>query len=318
MDPNTTPLPQPEGITADVDAEGEPDDHDIASISDYPHSAYNYGTWTAADDRTLLTARASGQHWADLQRTHFPTKTANACRKRYERLVERRGVYDYDARRLERISKEYMTMRKEIWSGLAARVGEKWSVVEAQCMSAGLRTIQSNARSHTNRWRRETKMSQKASRVPPETSPSATGPVTTMGLISPVEDEFGAGLIPGLEEHGQHGLPAPLPPSRSAAETMPPPYLPAGGVPILAPPQRPQVSFAGYLNGKSTRQNTAKGTVAPTAYPEPQQMAPPPIPPPPMDLGWQHHGHGGYPGHSGQVWRDDGGMHRTTGKYPPR
>ncbi|KAK0711904.1 hypothetical protein B0H67DRAFT_442265, partial [Lasiosphaeris hirsuta] len=90
------------------------------------------GTWTAADDRTLLSARARGQHWADLQRAHFPSKTANACRKRYERLMERRGVYDYDARKLERIAKEYMTMRRQIWSGLAARVGEKWHVVEAQ------------------------------------------------------------------------------------------------------------------------------------------------------------------------------------------
>lgn len=132
MGPTHTAAENPDGLPGDIDAEGEPDDQDMTSMSDYPHSAYNYGTWTAADDRTLLTARASGQHWADLQRTHFPNKTANACRKRYERLVERRGVYDYDARRLERISKEYMAMRKEIWSGLAARVGEKWSVVEAQ------------------------------------------------------------------------------------------------------------------------------------------------------------------------------------------
>ncbi|KAK0639806.1 hypothetical protein B0T16DRAFT_302626, partial [Cercophora newfieldiana] len=111
------------------------------------------GTWTAEDDSALVAARSRGQHWADLQREHFPTKTANACRKRYERLMERRGVYDYDARKFERIAKEYMGMRKQIWSGLAARVGEKWPVVEAQCMSTGLRTIQSNARSYTNRWR---------------------------------------------------------------------------------------------------------------------------------------------------------------------
>jgi len=102
------------------------------AVREYPQSAYNYGTWTADDDRALVAARSRGQHWADLQRTYFPTKTANACRKRYERLMERRGVYDYDARKFERIAKEYMGMRKQIWSGLASRVGEKWPVVEAQ------------------------------------------------------------------------------------------------------------------------------------------------------------------------------------------
>jgi hypothetical protein len=104
---------------------------ETATRAEYPYSAYNHGTWTAADDHTLIQARSCGQNWADLQRTHFPAKTANACRKRYERLVERRGIYDYSARRLESVAGEYMTMRKEIWSGLAERVGMKWDVVEA-------------------------------------------------------------------------------------------------------------------------------------------------------------------------------------------
>ena len=133
---------------ADADASGDTDTEAVGGTQnqqqhqhhhvglplppEHPPSAYNYGTWTAADDRTLLAARARGQHWADLQRRHFPAKTANACRKRYERLMERRGAYDYDARRLERIAHEYMGIRKQMWSGLAARVGEKWNVVEEQ------------------------------------------------------------------------------------------------------------------------------------------------------------------------------------------
>jgi hypothetical protein len=46
--------------------------------------------------------------------------------------MERKGADDWDARKLERIAKEYMTMRKEIWQPLASRVGEKWNVVEAK------------------------------------------------------------------------------------------------------------------------------------------------------------------------------------------
>jgi hypothetical protein len=102
-----------------------------AALSEYPYSIYNHGTWTADDDRTLIQARTRGLNWADLQRTHFPSKTANACRKRYERLVERRGIHDYSGRRLEAVSNEYMNMRREIWSGLADRLGMKWEVVEA-------------------------------------------------------------------------------------------------------------------------------------------------------------------------------------------
>ena len=46
--------------------------------------------------------------------------------------MERRGQDDFDARRMERLAREYMGMRREIWQGLAARTGEKWNVVEAR------------------------------------------------------------------------------------------------------------------------------------------------------------------------------------------
>lgn len=115
-----------------------PDPLDNPDDAPPPASAYNYGTWTAADDRTLLAARARGQHWGELQGAHFPTKTANACRKRHERLMERRGGHDGgagtagDARRFEKIASEYMAMRREIWGGLAGRVQERWEFVERE------------------------------------------------------------------------------------------------------------------------------------------------------------------------------------------
>ena len=104
---------------------------EAATLADYPYSIYNHGTWTADDDTTLIQARTGGQNWADLQRTHFPSKTSNACRKRYERLVERRGIHDHGGRRVEMVASEYMNMRRETWSGLADRVGMRWEVVEA-------------------------------------------------------------------------------------------------------------------------------------------------------------------------------------------
>jgi hypothetical protein len=96
-----------------------------------PHRASS-GAWSPQDDKNLLAARQQGLNWAQIQSNYFPNKTPNACRKRHERLMERKGADDWDARKLERIAKEYMTMRKEIWQPLASRVGEKWNVVESK------------------------------------------------------------------------------------------------------------------------------------------------------------------------------------------
>jgi len=149
----------------DKDASTIPLDTEIGQIGgdefseevDDKEPKYNYGTWTPAEDSTLLKARASGRQWSDLQRTHFPDKTANACRKRHERLVERRGIRNFDSRRLGRVAKEYMALREQMWTPLAERVGERWQDVEAKCMSAGVRALQLQARSYTNRRRRESR-----------------------------------------------------------------------------------------------------------------------------------------------------------------
>lgn len=90
------------------------------------------GAWNPQDDQQLLTARMQGLNWNQIRDQYFQSKTPNACRKRHERLMERRGADDWDARKMQTLAKEYMSMRKEIWSGLAARTGEKWSVVEAK------------------------------------------------------------------------------------------------------------------------------------------------------------------------------------------
>ncbi|CAG7563327.1 unnamed protein product [Fusarium equiseti] len=113
------------------------------------------GAWGPQDDQQLLTARMQGLNWGQIQANYFPSKTPNACRKRHERLLERKGADDWDNLKLQRLAKEYMAMRKEIWSGLAARTGEKWNVVEAKCMSNGLKNLQSAARAAARRDRLE-------------------------------------------------------------------------------------------------------------------------------------------------------------------
>lgn len=101
------------------------------SVPPLQHRASS-GAWTPQDDQQLLTARSQGLNWGQIQMAYFPNKTPNACRKRHERLMERKGADDWDNRKFERLAKEYMNVRKEMWSILAARTGEKWGVVEAK------------------------------------------------------------------------------------------------------------------------------------------------------------------------------------------
>lgn len=97
-----------------------------------PAASRNAAIWSTADDEILLSARSSGLNWQPIASRHFPNKTANACRKRHERLVERRHVEDWDTHKLELLAREYLACRKEMWEILASRLGERWSVIEAK------------------------------------------------------------------------------------------------------------------------------------------------------------------------------------------
>lgn len=89
-------------------------------------------TWTAEEDQTLLNARASGMNWPPLAQRHFPTKTGNACRKRHERLIERRNAENWGGIKAETLARQYMIFRAEIWKPLADSLGEKWQVIEVK------------------------------------------------------------------------------------------------------------------------------------------------------------------------------------------
>ncbi|KAK8200925.1 hypothetical protein M8818_006244 [Zalaria obscura] len=118
-----------------------------ASSANQSSLSRNTAVWSSADDEILLSARASGMNWQPIASKNFPTRTANACRKRHERLMERRNVEDWDGEKLEMLGREYMEVRREMWGLLAARLGERWAVIEAKCMEKGLKNLQNAARS---------------------------------------------------------------------------------------------------------------------------------------------------------------------------
>ncbi len=138
-DPRPSPKPQPSGdstappVTAPCVRDViTPQENPPPQTFQHPtqHRA-SPGAWRIQDDNTLVAARASGQNWSQIEAQYFPNKTGNACRKRHERLMARRKAESLENRnKAQRICQEYMTMRKEIWASLAARTGEKWSIVE--------------------------------------------------------------------------------------------------------------------------------------------------------------------------------------------
>jgi hypothetical protein len=68
--------------------------------------------------------------WGAIHEKHFPSKTANACRKRYERLMLKRRGNDWDEDRNARLAMAYKDMREQTWSPLAEHLGERWEHVE--------------------------------------------------------------------------------------------------------------------------------------------------------------------------------------------
>lgn len=111
--------------------------------------------WNTTDDNQLMHARQKGLNWQPIASTYFPNKTPNACRKRHERLMEKRNSADtWDGGKIEQLAKAYTEVREEMWGLLAKRVDEKWQDVERKCMEKGLKTLLNVSRTVARREQR--------------------------------------------------------------------------------------------------------------------------------------------------------------------
>ena len=109
----------------------------MASHHPSPHTAtpdrHAAQSWTPENDELLMGARQKGLNWQPIASKYFPEKTSNACRKRHERLMEKRNNADnWDGVKMDKLSKAYLELREQMWRILADRVGEKWQSVEAK------------------------------------------------------------------------------------------------------------------------------------------------------------------------------------------
>lgn len=89
-------------------------------------------TWSSEEDELLVRARQQGLDWQLIASQHFPDQSANACRKRHERLMEwRNNPNNSTSVKMETVTAVYVDVREQMWRLLADRVGEKWQNVEA-------------------------------------------------------------------------------------------------------------------------------------------------------------------------------------------
>ncbi|KAL2041479.1 hypothetical protein N7G274_005861 [Stereocaulon virgatum] len=111
-------------------------------------------SWPPQNDRLLMDARQRGMNWQPIATKYFPDKTANACRKRHERLMEKRSANEnWEGVKMETLARAYVDVREQMWKILADRVGERWQIVEQKCMEKGLKTLQTAGRTATRRER---------------------------------------------------------------------------------------------------------------------------------------------------------------------
>ena len=122
------------------------------SVSSGPahHTAGPSDPWTPEDDARLKQARKDGMNWEPIAKTWFPSKTANACRKRHERLMEKvNTTEEWDSAQLEAMEIAYYKFRERMWKFIADEINEKWQTVESKVSAdlistSGSRLLTSN------------------------------------------------------------------------------------------------------------------------------------------------------------------------------
>ena len=91
------------------------------------------GPWNSEDDAKLMRARREGMNWEPIAKMYFPTKSANTCRKRHERLIDKRKTNEnWDSAKLEAMEVSYYNNRERMWKTIADEINGEWQTVESK------------------------------------------------------------------------------------------------------------------------------------------------------------------------------------------
>jgi hypothetical protein len=97
---------------------------------DQPLRPSQSGPWAKEEDDVLIEAKSQGMSWEEIHRQHFPGKSANACRKRHERVLAKMKNSDWDEGRIQKVIEAYNRYRLVIWAPVCDDLGEELSDVE--------------------------------------------------------------------------------------------------------------------------------------------------------------------------------------------
>lgn len=132
--------PCPSVITTSVPPQTLPLRRQTISSTASGTDRHSSSSWPPESDELLMQARRQGLNWQPIATKYFPDKTANACRKRHERLMEkkRNQKEELESAKTEAVAKAYNDVREQMWKPVADRVGERWQVVEAKVRILGI------------------------------------------------------------------------------------------------------------------------------------------------------------------------------------
>ncbi|KAL9094972.1 MAG: hypothetical protein Q9163_006534 [Psora crenata] len=171
--------------------------------------------WSPEADKRLMLARQQNHAWQAIATTHFPDKSPNACRKHYERLMEKRNVADsWDGPKMEALGKAYIEYREEMWRKVADRMKENWQTVETKvCSSSSHHSYNSTADDLPSAWKKALEHSEQPLVKPAVRNQTITSPVPRETAIIPILTRAKTPYLP----------PAPQPPILLVADltTMP-------------------------------------------------------------------------------------------------
>ncbi|PHH54697.1 hypothetical protein CFIMG_003413RAa [Ceratocystis fimbriata CBS 114723] len=124
--------------TADGVNDEFPDDEQDSEDDEEPRRRGKGVKWSAAEDSLLEELRRRRGRWCEIAKK-FKGKSANACRKRYERIQQRKAMSEKnDALDKTRVAVAYWEAREEMWKVLESRMpGMKWDKLERMCFEMG-------------------------------------------------------------------------------------------------------------------------------------------------------------------------------------
>ncbi|KAL5601243.1 uncharacterized protein BROUX77_005492 [Berkeleyomyces rouxiae] len=180
MEPSTKRDTAADGVNARFPEDDDEEEEIDSDDQEEPKRRGKGVKWSSAEDLLLEELRRRRGRWSEVSKK-FKGKSANACRKRYERIQQRKVASERNAA-LDKthVAVAYWEVREEMWKILESRMpGVKWEKLERMCFEMGENEIRKRWRDATSKPLTEASVPHSAAHVSliDGTMPMAIAPV---------------------------------------------------------------------------------------------------------------------------------------------